>query len=274
MISYRDITAGLSDLGLMRSIPTVAHINLQNLGEVKGGIKTVVGAVLATVDNVLMPSFTYSTMIIPESGPPDNDLQYGSGRDSNLQATIYHQNLPSDIIDNQAVEELRKYPGIFRSSHPVFSFVGLGMDIALINHPPHDPYAPLRAVRKMNAWVLLMGAEPAANFSLHLAEMLAGRKQFIRWALTSQGVKEVPYFPGCSDGFHKVHYYLQDELHTIQVAGTDWYAVNLDVLISTAVALIEEDAFALLCNNINCVRCNLVRDTIKKQFANQWHPED
>lgn len=274
MISYRDLTAGLNDLGLTRSTPVIAHVSLSGLGEIKGGVKTVVGALLASVDNVLMPAFTFSTMIIPESGPAENDLAYGSGRETNLQAKIYSPNLPAEGEDHEAVEELRKYPGIFRSNHPVFSFVGLGMDMALIEHPAHDPYAPLRAMRRMDAWVLLMGANPSANFSLHMAEMQAKRKQFIRWALTADGIREIPNFPGCARGFRKVHYYLQDELHTVQVAGMDWFAVNLDVLITTATALIGEDAFAFLCNDIHCVRCNLVRHSIKKQFAEQWQVED
>lgn len=273
MISYRDIAAGLSALGLNRSTPVIAHISLSNLGPVKGGVNTVVGALLATVDNVMMPAFTFCTMIIPESGPPHNDLVYGSGREKNLQARIYAHDLPVDSLDSEAVEELRNYPGIYRSDHPIFSFVGLGMDVALVNHPANDPYAPIKTARELDSWVLLMGAKPAANFSLHLAEMLAGRKQFIRWALSAEGVQEVPHFPGCSAGFHKLHYYLQDELHTIQVGGCDWFAVRLDVLISTATALIYEDAFALLCNDIHCSRCNLVRESIKTQYANQWHAE-
>ncbi len=273
MISYRDITTGLSALGLNRSTPLVAHVNYPNLGAVKGGVNTVVGALLATVDNLMMPAFTYTTLVIPESGPPDNDLAYGSGRLSNLQAHIYAHDLPVETGDYEAVEELRKYPGIYRSSHPVFSFVGLGMDVALVNHPADKPYAPLQVAHKLDSWVLLMGAEPSANFSLHWAEKLAGRKQFTRWALTADGIEEIPHFPGCPEGFHKIHYYLQDELHTVRVGETDWYAVRLDVLVSTAVALIKEDSFALLCNDMYCKRCNMVRGAIKAQYARQWRAE-
>jgi len=49
--------------------------------------------------------------------------------------------------------------------------------------------------------------------------------------------------------------------------------MKVDTLLNVAAALIKEDAFALLCNTINCPRCNLVRDTIKAQFSRQWHPE-
>jgi len=273
MISYRDITAGLSELGLNRSTPLVAHVDMTRLGDVKGGLKTAVGALLATVDNLIMPAFTYSTLVIPESGPPDNDMDYGSGRASNLHAAIFRPDLPVDWGENEAVEELRKYPDVYRSSHPVFSFIGLGMDVALINHPPENPYAPLKKARELNSHVLLLGAEPTANFSLHWAEMLAGRRQFTRWALTANGIRDIPHFPGCPNGFPKLNYYLQDELRSTKVGDSEWYAVRLATLIDTAAALIKDDAFALLCNDIYCKRCNIVRESIKGQYARQWHAE-
>ena len=139
MISYRDISTGLQDLGLDRSTPVLAHISLPKLGEVKGGLSTVMGALLATVDNVMMPTFTFSTLVIPESGPENNLMIYGSGRESNLKAEVFSHDLPGDAPDNQASEALRAYPGVYRSSHPVFSFAGLGLDVALVNHPADRP---------------------------------------------------------------------------------------------------------------------------------------
>ncbi|MDP2965549.1 MAG: AAC(3) family N-acetyltransferase [Pelolinea sp.] len=273
MISYHDIATGLQDLGLNRSTPVLAHISLANLGEVKGGLNTVTGALLATVDNVMMPSFTFSTMVIPESGPEENLMVYGSGRETNLAAEVFSHDLPSDMPDSEASEALRGYPGVYRSGHPVFSFTGLGLDVALVNHPAEDPYAPISELRKLDGWVLLMGAEPSANFSVHYAEKLAGRKQFTHWALSAEGIHEIPHYPGCSDGFHKLHYYMQEELHTVRVADSYWHAMKVDTLLNVAVALIKEDAFALLCNNLNCPRCNLERASIKAQYSHQWRPE-
>ena len=273
MLSYREITNALKDLGLKRSTPVLAHIVISKIGAVKGGLNTVMGALLSTVDNVMMPTFTYSTMVIPQSGPSDNDIKYGSGEEANLNANIFSYDLPSDMPDNEAAEAFRSYPHTYRSSHPVFSFTGLGLDIALVNHPPEDPYAPIRALQKMDGWVLLMGAKPSDNFSIHLAEQICGRKQFIRWALTPEGICEIPNYPGCSQGFHKLDYYLQEELHSVKVGGATWQAVRIDTLLNVACALIKDDAFALLCNDINCERCNMVRDAIKMQYARHWQSE-
>jgi hypothetical protein len=35
----------------------------------------------------------------------------------------------------------------------------------------------------------------------------------------------------------------------------------------------KDDPFALLCNEIHCPRCNLVRESIKAQYARQWRSE-
>jgi len=274
MLSYHDITVGLEKLGLNRSTPVLAHIAPANLGEIRGGIDTLLGALLATIDNVMMPSFTYATMVTPEKGPQENFLQYGSGHASNLNASIFTHKLPCDLPDNAAYEALRIYPNTLRSNHPIFSFCGLGLDIALVDQTPQDLYAPIRKLMELKGWVALIGAKPSDNFSLHYAEHLAGRKQFIRWALTEAGVQECPDFPGCPNGFHKINYYLQDELRVAIVGDSHWYAVPLKILIDSAVALIREDPFALLCNSLSCPRCNLVRKRIKSQTANLWQPEE
>ncbi len=274
MISYRDITLGLEKLGLNRSTPVLAHIAPSRLGEIRGGMDTLIGAILATIDNVMMPTFTFTTMIVPQNGPADNFIDYGSGHASNLNAAIFTQNLPGDQPDNEASEALRKYPGVYRSSHPIFSFAGLGLDIALVEQSPADPYAPIRKLMELKGQVALIGTDENRNFSLHYAEQLAGRKQFVRWALTEEGVMECPHFPGCSDGFHKIEYYLQDELRVTTVGDSRWYTVPVEVLVNSAAALIRDDPFALLCNSLSCPRCNLVRKAIKSQISEKWEPEE
>ncbi len=274
MITYREITTALEKLGLNRSTPVLAHIAPSRLGEIRGGLDTLLGALLAAIDNLMLPSFTFSTLVLPENGPSDNDLDYGSGRSANFNAAIFSPSLPCDLPDNQVSEMLRTYPGTFRSTHPVFSFSALGLDATLVNHPPQDLYAPIRKLTGLKGWVALIGAEASENFSLHYAEQMAGRKQFLRWALTETGIVEVPDFPGCSEGFHKINYYLQDELRMTVVGESRWYAVPLEILVNSAVALIREDPFALLCNSLSCARCNLARRTVKSQIARNWHPED
>ena len=273
MISYHNITGALKSMGLRRDIPIIAHMDHSVFGRIKGGTTTLMGALLSTIDNVMIPAFTYSTMVIPEEGPENNYLQYGGSSEKNLDAKIFAHTLPSELSNQEAIDILRGFPGAFRSSHPIFSLYGLGLDIVLVDHALDKPYLPIKKLMDLDGWVALIGVDPSQNFSIHYAEFLAGRKQFLRWALTPNGISACPHFPGCPNGFHKLDYYLQDELRVNIIEDTKFYAVPLRTLISTAGALLKEDPFALLCNDLQCIRCNLVRAEIRKQIASHWEPE-
>jgi len=274
MISYHNLTGALKTMGLRRDIPIIAHIDSSVFGRINGGPATLMGALLTTVDNVMIPAFTFSTMVTPEKGPENNHMQYGIGGGNNLDAKIFSHTLPSELSNQEVIDILLEFPGTFRSSHPVFSFYGLGLDIVLVDQTPETPYLPIEKLKNLGGWVVLIGADPSHNFSIHYAEFLAGRKQYLRWALTPDGISACPHFPGCSNGFHKLDYYLQEELKTTVIEDTRLCAVPLNTMISTAVALLKEDPFALLCNDLQCKRCNLVRAEIKEQIANNWEPEN
>ena len=72
MIGYREIGSGLRSLGLDPARPVMVHASLSAFGEVRGGAETLLGALLASQRAVMMPAFTYKTMLIPEEGPADN----------------------------------------------------------------------------------------------------------------------------------------------------------------------------------------------------------
>ena len=180
MISYHDLINAFHAVGLRRDTPVLAHFGDGAFGKVKGGVSTWMGALLSTVDNLMLPAFTFSTMVIPQSGPADNDLVYGEQDENNLDAHIFSHQLPSECGNQAAIDLLTGYPGVYRSSHPIFSFYGLGLDIALLDHEPKKPYKPIAELKRMGGWVLLADAAPSQNFSIHFAEMLAGRKQFTR----------------------------------------------------------------------------------------------
>jgi aminoglycoside 3-N-acetyltransferase len=273
MITYHNITGAFKSMGLQRDIPIIAHMDLSKISTVKGGTSTLMGALLSTIDNVIIPAFTYSTMVTPEEGPENNNLRYGEDSERNLDAKIFSHALPSEVSNQEAIDILREFPGVYRSSHPIFSFYGLGLDIVLMEHPPDKPYQPIKKLMDLGGWVALIGVDSSHNFSIHYAEFLAGRKQFLRWALTPEGICACPHFPGCPDGFHKLDYYLQDELRAAVIEDMKFSAIPLNTLITTAVALLKEDPFAFLCNDLQCTLCNLVRSDIRKQIASRWEPE-
>lgn len=264
-MQYRDIKNALSELGIQRGDPTIVHASSSLIPLVRGGSPTIVGAILACIDNILMPSFTYKTMIIPEVGPSDNLLEYGSGRIENLNAAIFSADLPADHKDYEISETFRHYPDVVRSQHPILSFIGLGLDTALASQTISDPYGHIQYLQGKGAKVLLMGKEPDALFCLHYCERICERRQYIRWALTQDGIQECPHFPGCSDGFHKITFHLGDQAKQTQVQNDSWFAFPLDALLQAAIQLIREDAYALLCNDLHCAKCNLIRKDIRQK---------
>ena len=204
MIAFRDIVRGLRSLEIAHDAPIIAHASLSSFGGVQGGAETVLGAMLYVFDRLMMPAFTYRTMVVPEDGPEDNALDYGSGRDANMMAQFWQPNLPVDKSLGVLPEALRRYPRTKRSSHPILSFSGVNLNDVLNSQSIAEPLAPLEQLLAAEGWVLLLGVDQTVNTAIHLAEAIAGRRQFVRWALTPAGIVECPKYPGCSNGFNAV----------------------------------------------------------------------
>lgn len=190
-------------------------------------------------------------------------MEYGSGRETNLNAKIFTPDLPSDTTDHELSDKFRALPKVHRSNHPILSFVGLGLNAALEAQSSEQPWKPIQFLANHDGWVLLLGADQTQNISLHWAEQQVGRKQFLRWSLTPQGVAECPNFPGCPNGFNKIQYHVKDLLHQTTINHILYQAYPLQPLMSAAMDLINQDPYALLCNSLTCERCNAVRRAVR-----------
>ena len=80
MISYRDVLNGFKALNIEAGRPAIVHASLSSFGEVRGGAETLLGALVTAFSGVMMPTFTYKSMLIPEAGPEENGMLYGSAR--------------------------------------------------------------------------------------------------------------------------------------------------------------------------------------------------
>jgi aminoglycoside 3-N-acetyltransferase len=154
---------------------------------------------------------------------------------------------------------LRKNLRAKRSSHPIQSFAGINAEKVLAAQTMADPLAPLGLLEQADGWVVLAGVDHTVNTSLHYAEKLAGRRQFIRWALTPKGVVECPGFPGCSAGFQAIAPEMEKFTRQVQIGGTLVQAVPLKMLFKVVVGWIKKDPLALLCQQEDCERCNQIR---------------
>jgi aminoglycoside 3-N-acetyltransferase len=258
MLNYRKLSSAFRHLELDGK-PVIAHASLSAFGEVLGGAETLLGALLSTVNSLLMPAFTYQTMIVPENGPPDNGVTYGSAKDGNRMAEFFDPGMPVDKSIGVVAEALRQHPDARRSIHPIYSFAGINIDDAIFAQTLEDPFAPIEVLTKADGWVLLLGVGHIANTSIHYGEQLAGRRQFTRWALTYDGVIACPRWPGCSGGFEQISQHLTWFSQKIEIGPALVQAIPLRSLVAIVQELIAKDPLSLLCEREDCERCNEIR---------------
>jgi len=258
MLTFRDFLTSLRKLNL-GEVPVIAHASLSAFGEVQGGADTVVGALLATFNQIIMPTFTYKTMVTPRVGPPNNGITYGLSTEANQVAAFYHPEMPVDPLMGVIPETLRQLPESKRSSHPIYSFAGVNADHALGAQTLADPFGPIQTLTENGGYVLLLGVDHTTNTSIHYAEQVAGCKQFIRWSLTPQGIIACPRWPGCSYGFNQVSPIVKSITKAIKLGEADVQAIPLKELVEIVGQTLAEDPFALLCNDKSCERCRTIR---------------
>lgn len=258
-VSYRDLISGFRSLDLGPERHVIAHASLSSFGDVRGGAETLLGALQANVRGIMMPVFTSKPEIIPDVGPDDNAIEYGSGKSANMMAEFFYPEMPADKIMGIVPEALRKLEGAQRSTHPLLSFTGINAFEALTSQTLDEPLAPIKVLSQLDGWVLLIGVDQTTNTSIHYAEKLAGRKQFVRWALTAEGVRQCPQYPGCSNGFNAISVHIASVTRQVEIGDAVIQAIPLNDLIATVKVLIETDRFALLCSRPDCRRCNTIR---------------
>ena len=259
MVRLRDLVLGLRDLHLGNA-PVIVHASLKSFGQVENGAQTVVSALAAVFPCVLVPTFTYKTMVTPLTGPEHNAITYGSGESQNRMAEFFTPMMPADPLMGIIPETFRKHPQVKRSNHPILSFAGMNAGKFLKAQWQEDPLSLLGMLKKQGGWVVLIGVNQTVNTSVHYAEKLAGRRQFVRWALTPKGVKECPGFPGCSAGFQAIAPEMEKYTRKVQIGEARVQAVPLSMLFKVVTARIEKDPLALLCQQEDCERCGEIRN--------------
>ena len=200
----------------------------------------------------------------------DPGLLRGSRRyvaDLDLPGKLYAAFARSPVAHGRLVEvhvaEARHMPGVVRSMHPLYSFAALGegAERAMAAQSLAEPLGPLAHLAETQpaADVLLLGADHTANVAIHEAERRAGRKQFIRWALTTKGAVECAGCPGCPDGFNALIPHLRPISKVTQIGSARVERLPLGKLLQTVETLIRRDPAALLCSRPGCERCGAVR---------------
>lgn len=261
VLTFNDLIVAFEKLGLQKK-PVIAHASLKAFGHVEGGADAVVTGLDYTTGAFIMPTHTYKTMVTPASGPMNNAINYMRGQQWNRLAVPYQPNMPADPLMGIIPESMRRWPEARRSMHPILSFTGFRADKILQTQSFAEPFAPMRALAEQDGWVLLLGVDHTTNTSIHFGEKLAGRKQFVRWALTESGVVTCPSFPGCSAGFEALEPEVRIFTNVIKVGNAEVRALPMRALLVRVIEVIKKDRYALLCNRVDCERCAEVRKTL------------
>jgi len=258
MFDFAEIKSALDALDLQQK-PVIAHASLKLFGYIPNGADTIVRAMLLAFKSVMMPAFTYKTMITPEVGPPNNGITYGAEKDLNKMAHPFTSDMPVDKMIGIVPEALRNQTAAVRTSHPILSFTGIKSDEFLNIQTLYEPLAPIGALADADGWVVLLNVDHTVNTSIHYGEKLTGRKQFIRWAMVGNRIVECPGFPGDSSGFNAIEDYIKPDTRRVDLGNVFIQAIPLKRLFEAVDELIKKDPLALLCQRADCERCNEVK---------------
>jgi aminoglycoside N3'-acetyltransferase len=171
---------------------------------------------------------------------------------------VFSPNL--NIIDNRmgAISKaLLRRPDRLRGDHPHNSFTALGPKAKNLieGQAWNDVYAPLRELAKLNGFVVLAGVGLNRMTILHMAETLAGRRLFRRWATGRDGSAVAVPVGSCSEGFPNLEKVLRLLAIETTVGGSRWRAFPSAEVVTTAAALIKTEPGITHCGDPECIRC-------------------
>jgi len=241
-----ELKSALSDLGLRKRLVLVHASPLVDS-------QSLLDSLLETTNGFFTPAFT------PKSLLPLDFHPARASKEASADAQPFHPAMPADEAFGSFPELVRRSKKAKRSIHPVLSFTGIGAEHALHVQTISEPYAPISALAGEDGAILLIGMDQRMNFSIHYGEKLAGRMQFIRWALTENGIVECTNFPGDPEGFNAIELTIKPFVRQVEAGGIILQAIPVNEMLRAVVNKIHENAYSLLCGRPDCERCEAVR---------------
>jgi aminoglycoside N3'-acetyltransferase len=261
MVAIEDIREAVRGLGLSNR-PVCIHASLRSFGRVKGGPLTVVEGFLAEGCTVVVPTFSYDLAVPPPQGMrlPRNGYDYdaveepapGSSRIYTPQSTAFSREhmgaIPAAVL---------AMPRHARGNHPLNSFAAVGplaRDLISTQEPMHV-YGPLEALAETDGAVVMMSVGLNRMTLLHLAEQMAGRTLFRRWANGPDGQPMEVEAGSCSEGFVNLEPILSPIMMERKVGKSVWKIYPVKELLAIAAREIQANPVLTHCSNERCLRC-------------------
>jgi aminoglycoside N3'-acetyltransferase len=243
--------------------PVCVHASLRSFGHVQGGAQAVIEGLLAEGCTVLVPTFSFSAFAaspLPHQRPSRNAYDYGRpelprpGNERIFTTTSLEIDREAMGAIPTAVLEMSE---CVRGNHPLGSFSAVGplARELVAGQSPIDVYAPLRALAAWDGIVLLMGVGLNRMTLLHLAEQMAGRNPFRRWANGPDGMPMEVAIGGCSDGFVNFAPVLAPLVTSVRVGESLWQAYPVRATLRAVAAAIQSNSRITRCSASVCERC-------------------
>ena len=260
IVTSRDISDAISTVGLAGR-PVCLHSSLRSFGYVEGGTRTVIDGILDAGCTVLVPTFSSVFEVAPPIGQriPRNGIDYDA----------YFASRPaSDAVYSPGTEEINRYMGAVpkavlamegrvRGSNPLNSFASVGplAEDLIDGQTAMDVYAPLKRVSELGGAFVLMGTRLTSMTALHLAEEMAGRMLFRRWARSPEGDVIQIAVGSCSSGFNRLDAALSGIERQILVGNSRWRVFSAAPMLELASGAIRRDPMITHCGQASCPQC-------------------
>lgn len=257
-VTEDELEGALAECGLDGSPHVIVHASLRAFGHIDGGAPAVLRALRGRAATVVMPAFSYYTLVWPEEGrgpdwprpapPPGANF----GRYTKVSPDIGR--VAQTLVDN---------PNAARSFHPALSFVAVGdkADEVLGVQSLDVPYAPIGKLYDEDGLAVLFGVDHRSNTTVHYGEYLAGMPLLDRYVLVNGRVQKTS-FPNCSADFGRLAPHVQGA--TAQVGRGRISVFRVRELVDRTRELLARDPEALLCTYPGC-RCQTVRRMVRER---------
>lgn len=262
-VDQTKLEQALLQLGLDGSQHLIVHSSLKSFGYLEGGAGTVVRALKRHSATLLMPAFSYYSLVWP---PLHQQCDWPHPPPSSSGHFDRFTRVSRDIgkVSQYMVEDMRHQ----RSKHPALSFVAWGQhsDVLLSHQSLQNPYGPIGALYDLGGYVLLLGVNHTSNTSMHYGEYLAGQVLLPRFVNLNDQIHQT-LFPNCSAAFERAAPYLAKLGQSITLERAKIQLFSVRDVIDTTLELVQRDPEFLICTHADC-RCREVRRRVRLEGLN------
>ena len=261
MVTIKDIRRTIQNLNLSNK-PVCIHASLRSFGRVKGGPLTVVNGFLAEGCTVVVPTFSYDLAVSPpiDMRPLQNGYDYDAIEESTLESNrIYTPKSSAFSREYMGAipAAVLAMPRHVRGNHPLNSFAAVGplARKVILSQEPMNVYGPLEVLAKIDGAVVMMGVGLNRMTLLHLAEQMAGRNLFRRWANGPDGNPMEVAVGSCSEGFVNFSSILSPVMIEEKVGKSVWQVYPVKETLTISAREIQANPNLTHCGDADCLRC-------------------